>query len=279
MRRILYILYQVQAVFQMNALPLAMGAVVALAATACQKPHNSDINPTDVVSTSLCADSYLLAMPDIAPRLAALSWQSRSALSRAPAELRDLPQAGTDRETLMGWRPAQIITGPGAIPLASSAKHLNWTESFEGVWDNFAALSNALGSSDPSPDLQNRLGNIPAPSRPLRALYLDRSGASAGPDTFVDAVFQAAGVTNILTQPGWQTLDTETLISLAPDVIVTSFMGSDYHGANDRVVRQDALAQKIANTPQIDIPGAFWPCAGPGLVDAAEAISKELATL
>ena len=93
MRRILYILYQVQAVFQMNALPLAMGAVVALAATACQKPHNSDINPTDVVSTSLCADSYLLAMPDIAPRLAALSWQSRSALSRAPAELRDLPQA------------------------------------------------------------------------------------------------------------------------------------------------------------------------------------------
>jgi iron complex transport system substrate-binding protein len=108
---------------------------------------------------------------------------------------------------------------------------------------------------------------------------MDRSGATAGPGTFVNAVIEAAGGTNLIQNPGWQSPDTETLIGLQPDIILTSFMGSKYAGVNDRTLQHAALTSKIQSLPRIDIPGKLWPCAGPGLVEAAEKLNHAMAKL
>ena len=228
-----------------------------------------------IVSTTLCADGYLHSLPDIEPRLAALSWQSRSTLSQTPEHLRDLPQTDNDPERRLKWTDAVQVSsanGGGAIDL-------KWGESFETVWKNFEMISSQLGTTNPSPTLKSRLQSIEKPSMPRRILYLDRSGATAGPGTFVDAVIKASGGTNIIQNPGWQSPDTETLIGLQPDIILSSFTNSDYAGVNDRTLRHAALADKIRSLPHIDIPGRYWTCAGPGLIDAAEHLSQAMAEL
>jgi len=228
-----------------------------------------------IVSTTLCADGYLHSLPEIEPRLAALSWQSQSNLSQTPDHLRDLPQTSEAPESLMKWKGTLQITatpGPGQIDLS-------WGEDFETVWRNYAKLSTALGVGDPSEAFKARLREIKKPEEAPRILYLDRSGATAGPGTFVNAVIEAAGGMNIIENPGWQSPDTETLIRLKPDIILTSFMGSDYVGVNDRTSRHAALAEKISALPVIDMPGRLWPCAGPGLIEATERLSQEMQSL
>ncbi len=218
-------------------------------------------------------------MPDLRDRIGALSWQSRSTLSRAPDTLQDLPQAGENLERLITFSDAKIIVGPGPSQLQSPAVSLTWGENFETVWTNFEALSKTLEARNPSDSLKDRLNKIDRSKTPPKLLYLNRAGGTAGPGTFVNAVFEVVGGENIISTPGWQSPDTESLLQLNPDIIVTSFMASNYKGTNDRAIRHAALAERLEAVPQIDIPGALWPCAGPGLVDAAELLSKELAKL
>lgn len=228
-----------------------------------------------IVSTTLCADGYLHALPELEPRLAALSWQSRSALSRTPDHLRALPQADNDPERRLNWAAALQISSAGR----SGDINLSWGENFETVWTNLAVLSSGLDAEDPSNTLKSRLIAIDKPAKAPRILYMDRSGATAGPGTFVNAVIEAAGGKNLIQNPGWQSPDTETLIRLQPDIILTSFMGSDYAGVNDRTLRHAALTSKIQSLPHIDIPGNLWPCAGPGLIQAAEQLNQAMAKL
>ncbi|GGX72050.1 hypothetical protein GCM10011309_22890 [Litorimonas cladophorae] len=246
--------------------------VVGLAG--CGSPSPA-ISKDAIVSTTLCADTYLMAIPELEPHLAALSWQSRSSLSRAPKSLQSLPQIDDDAERLHRWQDATIVSSAGT----KGDINLSWGEDFTTVWTNFSILSKSLNVTDPTPHLKAKLEKLPHPSKDLRLLYLDRSGATAGTGTFVDAVFQAAGATNIIQTPGWQSPDTETLLTLHPDVIVTSFMGSNYVGVNDRSVRHAGLARKIDALPRIDLHGGLWPCAGPGLIEATVQLSSELAKL
>ena len=234
-----------------------------------------DIPPNAIVSTTLCADGYVHAFPDLELRLAALSWQSKSALSLTPEHLRSLPQTDSDPERAILWQDTIQISSSGG----SGDIDLKWGETFETVWENLALISKELGPPDPSPSLKARLKlTTRAPLSP-KVLYLDRSGATAGPKTFVDEVITAAGAINVVQTPGWQSPDIEMLMQYDPDIIVSSFMDSDYSGINDRALRHKALSQKIASLPQIQIPGKYWPCAGPGLVDAVEHLSKSLRAL
>ena len=248
---------------------LAAISLTACGARALDLPENA------IVSQSLCADSYLHAFPSLDPRLAALSWQSRSTLSVTPNHLKSLPQTDTDPERSLIWTGATLISSAGG----AGDIDLKWGEDFRTVWENLDALSKGLNAPNPSENLQARLKALPQPSTRPRILYLNRSGGSAGPGTFVDAVIRAAGAENIIQTPGWQSPDTETLMQFNPDIIVTSFMQSDYAGVNDRTLRHAALAAKIQSLPQIDIPGKFWPCAGPGLINAAELLSKSMSEL
>jgi iron complex transport system substrate-binding protein len=235
----------------------------------------ADVPPNAVVSTTLCVDTYVLALPDLEQRLAALSWQSRSSLSRTPEHLRHLPQADEDPERLHRWKAATIISSAGQ----NGDLNLSFGDDFETVWKNFELLSKSLDIANPTQAFKDQLNNLPQPTISPRLLYLNRAGMTAGRGTFVDAVFQAAGAENIIRTSGWHSPDAETLLTLNPDAIVTSFMSSNYVGVNDRAVRHAALAKKIEAYPKIDIHGGLWPCAGPGLIEAATHLSSELTKL
>ena len=250
------------------------GTVLCIGLAACSQ-GDVDLPQNAVVSTSLCADGYVHAFPELEPRLAALSWQSKSALSATPEHLKALPQTDSEPERALIWKNATQISSSGG----SGDIDLDWGESLETVWVNLARLSEDLNLPDPSRNLKARLNSLPPLTSSPKILYLDRSGATAGPNTFVDEVIRAAGAINVVDTPGWQSPDIERLIQYKPDIILTSFMDSNYSGINDRALRHDALATKIDSLPQIQIPGKYWPCAGPGLIDATEHLSKSLLAL
>ena len=245
----------------------------------CGAAEPASAPQTRIVSTSLCGDSYVLSMVPHGD-IAALSWQADDALSGAPASLRERPKAWDDPERLLALNPNLVVFGPGegtmAKPFLTKAGieyvSLKWGEGFKAVFTNRDIIGAAADIQTPQIGVSVRLGHTRAPL----VLYLSSSGGTAGPGTFVDAAITRAGGENIITKSGWHTPDPETLIGLNPDLIVTSFFNDSYASTNESGLRSTALQNMITTTPHVNVPGKLWPCAGPGLYDAADIIYEAL---
>jgi iron complex transport system substrate-binding protein len=99
----------------MTGLPKILKTILVpafITLASCGSP-TSELPSEAIVSTTLCADGYLHALPEVEPRLAALSWQSRSALSRTPDHLKALPQADSDPERRLNWAGALEVSTSG----------------------------------------------------------------------------------------------------------------------------------------------------------------------
>lgn len=253
-----------------------IGMVAALSACAAQ--HDPGASSDKIGSTSLCADSYLIALaPD---RIGALSWQAGSTLSTASPDMADHPRLWASRE-IVAQTHMNLVSGPGDPNFGrDNTVALVWGEGFDAVAENADVLSTRF-DIDIAPlvsDLSSLL-ELPQRDDPPRILYVSRSGGSAGPGTFVDAVITAAGGINANDTPGWHTPAVERTLQMQPDLIMTSFFGSDYAGISDRAVRHSALRRYLADYPRIDIPGKLWPCAGPGLIEATRRLNAAIMAL
>ncbi len=225
-------------------------------------------------------------------RISALSWQSRDALSRAPNDLKILPQAWDSAEALLALDADYVLFGAGegfsSGPILTKAgKHssaVEWGEDFTAVKNNFQNIGEAIGAQDQARrqihDLDDRLRRLETrkATKP-KVLYLSRSGGSAGPNTYVDAVIKAAGGQNIIETAGWINPDPEFLIALQPDLILTSYFHDGYDSAHSVPLRHKAVRKFISRHPRLEIPGSLWPCAGPDLIDAAELLHEKLEDL
>jgi len=239
-------------------------------------------SPT-IASTSLCGDSYLQAL---APNhISALSWQSRSALSRATPEQHRLPQLWDDPEALLNAEADIILFGSGegqfSNKLDIKSVTLIWGEDFETIQSNAESINAALSlPSDIPKGWTQRIETLKRraakrSNRP-KILYLSRSGGSAGKDTLVDAAIKAAGGENAVQNSGWITPDPEDIIAYEPDLIITSFFKNGYESVQSTALRNKVVQRYISKHPSIGIDGNLWPCAGPGLIDAAELIADAI---
>ena len=236
-----------------------------------------------IASTSLCGDSYVLALaPD---HISALSWQSRSPLSRANDAQKQLPQLWDDPEVLLTTEADFILfgAGEGVKVKALPAKPLNliWGEDFETLFSNTKMIEDALAlETDTSQNWGRRIEALTRKSKKRgslpKILYLSRSGGSAGQGTLVGAAITAAGGVNIAEASGWFTPDPEQIIAYKPDLIITSYFKNGYESVQSTAVRNRAVQRFIESRPNIEIDGNLWPCAGPGLIEAAERISDAI---
>ena len=231
-----------------------------------------------IVSTSLCGDAYVLEKTPH-NQIAALSWQSDDALSLAPLELRGRPKASDNIERLLALAPTLVVFGPGegskAMPILQKAGiatvSLDWGESLDAVNANRQKLAGETGHA-----ISNENLSTPIFVNPPQILYLSRAGGTAGPGTFINAAIEAAGGLNIVKTQGWHTPDPETLATLEPDLIITSFFDQGYESINAMGARHKLVQDKFRTTPRVDVPGALWPCAGPGLTTATRIISQAI---
>lgn len=248
----------------------------------------------EVVSTSLCADAYVLAV--IAPdQIKALSWQADSKLSRAPDAVRHLSGAWPAQEVLLALSPAKIILGSGdniaatklALKKNSTVLQLSPANDFVAIEENLTKLGKFLHKQEQATivisaqrtrlqSLQNRKQNRhEQPS----ILYLTPTLGTAGSGTFIDAAIMAAGAKNFATELGienWGRVPLELLATQQPDLIISSF----FHDGSPSVLQFRAnhsiLKSLQRKVPQEHIPGGLWVCAGPSLITAAEQIAYAL---
>ena len=165
-------------------------------------------------------------------------------------------------------RPEVVLLGPGEsvreeVMPDTEVVRLDWAEDVEGVRANRAKLS-------AFPDLRQAAQH---PESGVSVLYLSPAGGTAGPGTYVDEAIRLAGARNLVTTPGWHTPDPEWLVGEDPDVVLLSFRDA-YPSVNTPTVRNRAVAAWVAERRTVEVPGALWPCAGPGLVEAVEIIAE-----
>ena len=236
-----------------------------------------------IASTSLCGDTYLQALAPT--HISALSWQSRSPLSRANPTQRKLPQLWDDPEVLVSSEADIIIfwAGEGRVSDSLDAKtiKLNWGEDFSTLTRNAKAIEQALNINSGMREkweIRIKALSHQAKARTVKPkiLYLSRSGGSAGKGTLVDAAITAAGGVNAAKAQGWFTPDPEQIIAYEPDLIITSYFKNGYESVQSTSVRNKVIQRFIARHPNIEIDGNLWPCAGPGLIEAAELISDAI---
>ena len=272
-------------VFAMASLPMGLAQTASVQTAPAQG---------GVVSASLCADAYLLALQP-GPQIAALSWQVDQPVSAAPVWARQLPRAWPDAERLFALDPDLVVFGAGEGGRAGAMLRrsgyqtfeLAWAEGFDGVRANLLALGQALGrgraAMEAVQNLDERLADLQRRTDRRGAVpgvaYLSASGGSAGAGTYVDAAITAAGGRNTAAQSGvigWGRSDPELALTLEADIILTSYFTDGFAGTLSRATRHAAYRHLLDGAGRVDIASADWPCAGPRLIDAAEAIADAL---
>ena len=244
-----------------------------------------------VVSTSLCADAYVLELAGPG-RIAALSWQADHPVSAAPDWARSLPKAWNDAERLYALAPGLTVFGAGEGARTRrmlertgfETFELSWASGFDGVRANLVALGRHLHRDAEAEaaiaSLDRRLAALSARSAERgvspRVLYLSASGGTAGEGTYIDAAIAAAGGVNVMAEEGvtgWPAGDPETVLAVEADIVLTSFFTDGYEGLSNRAARHSAYRRVLTQGETETIPASDWPCAGPRLIDAAERIA------
>ncbi|MCF8879948.1 ABC transporter substrate-binding protein [Hyphobacterium sp. SN044] len=250
--------------------------------------------PARIASADLCADAWVIELAS-QDSVIALSWQVDSPVSAAPGWARALPRAWGDAERLIALDPDLAVFGPGgpgrALPVLDASGidtlTLPWGEDFAAIRASArtagAALGREAGAEVWIADLDARLealsGRAEARGWSPSVFYLSVTGGTAGDGTLIDAAIRAAGGRNAASEAGaagWTQSDAEWALRVAPDLVVTSYFTDGYRTAGNAGQRHAAFRRLVEHHPSIEVPGALWSCAGPGLIEAAERIADAL---
>jgi iron complex transport system substrate-binding protein len=240
-----------------------------------------------VVSLSVCADQYVLALADPS-QIAALSLTARDpAMSFYAERAKAFPLIGPHAEEILALHPDLVVTDDYSD--ASTLRLLTRigirtilvpdVESFNDLQSALRAMGDALGRHEAgdaaASELAVRVAALEAarPANPPSVLYLLPTGATAGPGTYVDETLRLAGFSNDAARrgiTGWRRLALEALIADPPPHAVVSFFIDPLASTGTIMESNPAAARIGALAHPIAVPNALWPCGGPMLIEAAE---------
>ncbi|MBB4211506.1 iron complex transport system substrate-binding protein [Rhodothalassium salexigens DSM 2132] len=247
-----------------------------------------------VASASVCADQYVLALAD-PEQIVSVTERAAGPLSFYAERAQGLP---TNRRALEEFLVLDVDVvvldthdvpqlrrtlprfGVSVVDLATSAAH------FDAVYDEIAKVARAVGQPARGEalvaDIRQRLAVLR--DRAAQAVGSDRrrlvsyfrpDGGGAGRGTFVHTVLDAAGFENLQARlgfDGWGGIPMEQLVLTPPEAGVTSFFDLRPNAVGNRFGSHPFYRHLARNDALVPIPGRLWPCAGPMLIDAAEAL-------
>lgn len=245
-------------------------------------------------SASICADQYLLALAD-PEQIASLSWQATGPLSTFAEEAAAYPaNRGGAEEFLDADVEILILNSHGSMELRRIMGQFNvemviietTTITFEEIARSVRDVAEKLEQTDRGEaliaDMQARLAKIDRQvaeeSDGPSVTYFRPEGGGAGAGTFVDTALRYAGFRNVqadLGNTGWGRVPLEQLVLTPPDGLVTSFFDTAYKGVNARFSSHSLFTRLSSEKPVMPVPGRYWTCAGPMLIDAVETLAAQ----
>jgi iron complex transport system substrate-binding protein len=261
---------------------LAFALIVALPAQAA---------PRRIVSLDYCADQFVLALAD-RQQIAALSRGSRRDDSYFRDRARGIAQTRGTLEEVLALRPDLVVRNWGG-PWDAEAAYARFgvpvlqvgdAPSFDAARDDLRDAARVLGHAARGEviarDLDARLARLAAATPRTRPaiMYLSAGGAVAGRGTMMDAVITAAGGQNLRTEASWTLLPLERLVETPPALIALGFFDHGRTRMNAwRPTRHAAVERALARARTVSLPVASVSCEAWFAIDAAEAITAELA--
>lgn len=230
----------------------------------------------------------------LSPRdsIAGLSKRADDADSYMRERARGLPMRRVDLETVLTARPEVVVRYWGGEPRLVSALQargvrvvtIDDASGFDGVRVNIRRVAAALHQPAAGEGLvarmDRRLAGASGAWSGARALYLTAGGVTSGPGTLVDAVLRAAGMTNIETRPGYQTVSLEQLALAPPQAAVLGFFdtfpaaGDSWGVGRHRVLQRVARERAVASLPAAMLGCPDWSAAEAAAQLAARAPSR-----
>ncbi len=244
-------------------------------------------------SLTPCADQYLLGLADPA-QIVAVSAEAADPRHSLFATAARYPTTRGGGEELVTLR-AEVVLTDRWMPLRTTERLGRFGIRVIQIplpenWDDIAATTRAIAAELGRPEqgearvaeMRARLERLAArrhAARPPLAAYFLPDGGSAGGDTFIDAVLQAAGTRNLAAElglNGWGTFKLEQLALAAPELIVMGFFDQGGDTLRMAFARHPVFRRLLERLPAIAVPDRYWLCSGWFLAEAAEYIAERL---
>ncbi len=265
---------------------LLCGLAISAPAIASPAPHR-------IVSLTMCADQFLIALADHG-QIAALSPFARDpSLSYYADKAKAYPVFRGSAEEVLSLRPDLVITFPywRKDTLAFLRHHgvrvleIADATSLTAIFANIRTLSRAIGHQERGEALirtmQADLGRL-ARDRPGRgrvAGYYQRRGYLTGTGTLWDEIMTRSGLVNLaarLDRPSLSRLPVEAMIASQPDFLV---MDTGARAVTDRgteMIHHPALEKVIPRSRRLYLPEALTVCGGPFYPEAVATLNAQI---
>lgn len=249
-----------------------------------------------VVSLSVCADQFVLALADKAQILSLSPDADNEFLSIMWREAAGIPRNKGMAEEAFALKPDLVLSNYWGRRKSAEllerfgirVERVPLPVSFEEVRVLTRHLADLLDARPRGEALiaeMDRLleeaRNDAATRRRVSAAYYKAGGQSTGGDTFVDTVFQAAGLENLMARSGrkgWgRRLSLEELLTAQPELLVFSFFRERAMSLAQRTRSHSALERLVQRTAVENVPGEFWVCGGWFLAYAVERLNSAAA--
>lgn len=258
----------------------------SLAAVFCAGPVQAA--PQRVVSLNPCLDVILVSVAD-REQIAALSHFSRQDTSTIVEIAKALPSTSESAEEVMSLKPDLVLTSRHSalatrnaldrldIQTALFTEPQNITQSIAQVLQ-VAAL---VGHPERGEELVARISaaiekSAPPQDSPLvGALIFQSNGFSTGRGSLLDELMRHAGFINVADRYGlygWGNIPLEQVLSDPPQILLAGEARPDKPTWADRILRHPALKSLEGRMQRATFPDRLLYCAGPVLIQAAEAL-------
>lgn len=269
-------------------------AVAVLAATPAAGAAPEIPDPRRVISTSLCADQFALALLE-PERIVAVSeqaadpelsvfWEKAVPLPKTRGSAEEIMLSGADIVISNAWgvsKTRDFLESQGVQVVA-----LPLLEDLDEIAALTVEVARVLGVEQRGralvDDYSRRLARIRETRtvHPMRGIYLSPGGTTAGAGTFGHQVITEGGVRNIaadeLGKSGWGSVGLEQVVTAAPDLLVLSFFRDQSLSTTQRIRYHSAFQAMTEKLPAATVPGETWICSAWFLIQAIEAIAGDV---
>ncbi|NNL90091.1 MAG: ABC transporter substrate-binding protein [Marinicaulis sp.] len=242
------------------------------------------------ISLDYCADQYLLKLAD-PEQIIAVSPGADEADSYMRDEAREHRQVRPRTEEVLLLAPDVVLRQWGGGTEAESAfgrfgaevVSIGFPTDFKGVAQSIRIAAAALEQEARGEALIEEMNARLARLREIEiddqsALYVTPGGVTAGDQTMIHAMIEAAGLKNGAAVMGlsyWPSLSVENLVLSPPGFVVAGFFDAGAEKSNHwSAGRHPAFADMFAKTPTVNLSADILSCAAWFAVDGAEAIAN-----
>ena len=262
----------------MRLLAAAIGALCALTTPVYALPR--------VVSLDYCADQYVLKLA-AREQVAGVTVEATRDYSAQRDAARGVRTVRPDIESIIALAPDLVVRSwPGDRRLDAALARfgvdvhtLGDASDFDGVrvmvQDAARAMERPHRGAQVVAQMDAALAE--AESGPsLDALYVTPGGVTAGEGVMIDAMIEAAGLSNHAAgASGWASMPLEKLVGETPDLILAGFFDTASEQVNQwSAGRHPVMRARLEAIPTVELDAARLSCAAWHMADEALAIRR-----